>query len=48
MTPGRAERPSPALPGGATSSSSLAGRKSVKLPRKPLRYVGSLGEVWPQ
>lgn len=39
MTPGRGERPTPALPGGVTSSPSLAARKSVKLPRKPSRWV---------
>lgn len=36
---GMARRPSPAPPGGATSSSSPAGRRSVRPPRKPSRCV---------
>lgn len=36
---GRGERATLALQGGVTSSSSLAGRKSVRPPRKPSRYV---------
>lgn len=42
MTPGRGERLTLALPGGVTSSLSLAARKSVRLPRKPWRWVRPL------